>query len=39
VTALMPLLALAGAAAVVRPLGRRRAGLTSSPLEDVASRS
>lgn len=39
VTALMPLLALAGAAAVVRPLGRRRRDLTSSPLEDVASRS
>ncbi|MGN9908602.1 hypothetical protein ACTMTJ_13750 [Phytohabitans sp. LJ34] len=38
VTALMPLLALAGAAAVVRPLGRRRRDLTSSPLEDVASR-
>jgi 4-amino-4-deoxy-L-arabinose transferase-like glycosyltransferase len=39
VTALMPLLALAGAAAVVRPLGRRRRDLTSTPLEDVASRS
>jgi hypothetical protein len=38
-TALMPVLALAGAAAVARPLGRRQGGLTSSPLEDVASRS
>jgi 4-amino-4-deoxy-L-arabinose transferase-like glycosyltransferase len=39
VTALMPVLALAGTAAVVRPLGPRRAALTSSPLEDVTSRS